>query len=308
MDRSRSSRGASPSRAVEPPRLPRVSRLVLRPNKKRTSPLVARLPRPREAVDACGRALRRGAPALVTIAALSLIAGGLAFGHRFLTTSHRFAISEVEVHGSTVLTADEVRELLPIHRGDNIFRASTGKAEAALVALPWIAGVDVRRELPHRIVVDVRERTAAAVVAADELYLVDAAGRPFKRAAVERGEGKGLPIVSGVPRDLYKTAPDEAAARVRRGLDVLAAWTAPADARPAPGEIAVEPSGTTVFTYDSAVAVRLGVAEGDVLAARLARFDATWSSLSPDERARARAIHVDNDTRTDLVTVSFRTN
>jgi cell division protein FtsQ len=155
----------------------------------------------------------------------------------------------------------------------------------------------------------VRERTAAAVVAADELYLVDAAGRPFKRAAVERGEGKGLPIVSGVPRDLYKTAPDEAAARVRRGLDVLAAWTAPTgDARPAAGEIAVEPSGTTVFTYDSAVAVRLGAAEGDALVARLARFDATWNSLSPEERARARAIHVDNDTRTDLVTVSFRTN
>jgi cell division protein FtsQ len=286
-----------------------VSRLVLRPNKKRTSPLVARLPRPREAVDACGRALRRGAPVLVTIAALSIIAGGLAFGHRFLTTSHRFAISEVEVRGSTVLTADEVRELLPFRRGDIIFRASTGKAEAALAALPWIAGVDVRRELPHRIVVDVRERTAAAVVAADELYLVDAAGRPFKRAAVERGEGKGLPIVSGVPRDLYKTAPDEAAARVRRGLDVLAAWSAPSDdARPAAGEIAIEPSGTTVFTYDSAVAVRLGAAEGDVLAARLARFDATWSSLSPEERARARAIHVDNDTRTDLVTVSFRTN
>jgi cell division protein FtsQ len=283
-----------------------VSRLVLRPNRKRTSPLVARLPRPREAVDACGRALRRGAPALVTIAALALIAGGLAFGHRFLTTSHRFAISEIEVHGSTVLTADEVRALLPIQRGDNIFRASTGRAEAALIALPWIAGVDVRRELPHRIVVDVRERTAAAVVAADELYLVDAAGRPFKRAAVERGEGKGLPIVSGVPRDLYKTAPDEAAARVRRGLDVLAAWTTPE--RPAAGEIAVEPSGTTVFTYDSAVAVRLGAAEGDALVARLARFDATWNSLSPEERARARAIHVDNDTRTDLVTVSFRTN
>jgi cell division protein FtsQ len=274
---------------------------------------VARLPRPREAADACGRALRRGAPALVTIAALALVASGLAFGHRFLTTSTRFAISEVEVRGSTVMTADEVRALLPIQRGDNIFRASMSDAERTLLGLPWIAGVDVRRELPHRIVVEVRERTAAAMVSADELYLVDAAGHPFKRAAVERGEGKGLPVVSGVPRGLYQTDPEEAAARVRRGLEVLAAWSAPdagtaASTRPAAGEIAIEPSGTTVFTYDTAVAVRLGAAEGETLGARLARFDATWSSLSPDERTRARAIHVDNDTRTDLVTVSFRTN
>jgi cell division protein FtsQ len=274
---------------------------------------VARLPRPREAVDACGRALRRGAPALVTIAALALVASGLAFGHRFLTTSTRFAISEVEVRGSTVMSADEVRALLPIQRGDNIFRASTSDAERTLLGLPWIAGADVRRELPHRIVVEVRERTAAAMVSAEELYLVDAAGHPFKRAAVERGEGKGLPVVSGVPRGLYQTDPEEAAARVRRGLEVLAAWSAPdagatASARPAAGEIAIEPSGTTVFTYDTAVAVRLGAAEGETLGARLARFDATWSSLSPEERTRARAIHVDNDTRTDLVTVSFRTN
>ncbi|HUQ02970.1 MAG TPA: FtsQ-type POTRA domain-containing protein [Kofleriaceae bacterium] len=268
------------------------------------------MPRPREAVDACGRALRRSAPALVTIAALALVASGLAFGHRFLTTSTRFAISEVEIHGSTVMTADEVRALMPFQRGDNIFRASTGAAERTLLALPWVAGVDVRRELPHRIVVQVRERTPAAVVAADELYLVDAAGHPFKRAAVERGEGKGLPIVSGVPRDLYQTDPEEAAARVRRGLEILAAWSAPenANSRPAAGEIAVEPSGTTVFTYDTAVAVRLGAAEGETLVARLARFDATWNALSTDERMRARAIHVDNDTRTDLVTVSFRTN
>lgn len=281
---------------------------MLRPNRKRTSPLVARMPRPREAVDACGRALRRSAPALVTIGALALIASGLAFGHRFLTTSHRFAISEVEVRGSTVLAADEVRALLPIQRGDNIFEAKTGAAERALLALPWVAGVDVRRELPHTIVVELRERTAAAVVSADDLYLVDAAGHPFKRAAVERGEGEGLPVVSGVPRDLYTKAPEEAAARVRRGLEVLAAWTAPGDVRPAAGEVSVEAAGTTVFTYDTAVAVRLGDAAGDALVARLARFDATWNSLSDDERTRARAIHVDNDTRTDLVTVSFRTN
>ncbi len=305
MERSRSPRGTTP-RAVDQARIPRVSRLVLRPNRKTTQPLVARLLRPRDAIEGCGRALRRAAPALATVAVLATIGGGLALGHHFLTTSPRFAIAHIEVRGSTVLSADEVRALLPISRGDNVFRVSTGAAEGTLRALPWVAAAAVRRELPHRIVVELRERTPAAVVAADDLYLVDAGGHPFKRAAIERGEGQGLPVVSGVSRELYASAPDEAAARVRRGLAVLAAWTA--IPRPAAGEVAVDGRGATVFTYDAAIAIRLGAAEGAVLAARLARFDATWSALSPDERARARAIHVDNDTRTDLVTVSFRTN
>lgn len=308
MDRSRSSRGTTPPRVTELPRIPRVSRLVLRPNRKRTSPLVARLPSAREACDACGRALRRAAPTLAVLAVLATIAGGLALGHRFLTTSRRFAVADIDVRGSSVLTADELRALLPIRRGDNVFKAATGDAERTLRALPWVASARVRRELPHTIVVEVTERKAAAVVAADELYLVDAAGRPFKRAALDRGEGKGLPVVSGVPRELYGRAPDEAAARVRRGLDVLAAWSQAPGSRPAAGEVAVDGRGATVFTYDDAVAVRLGAAEGDELHARLARFDAAWTALGPDERARARAIHVDNDTRTDLVTVSFRTN
>lgn len=288
---------------------------MLRPNRRRTSPLVARLPRPGEALDACGRALRRSGPTLAVLAVIAAVAGGLVLGHRFLTTSRRFAVADIEVRGSTVLTADEVRALLPITRGDNVFRAATGDAEDTLRALPWVASARVRRELPHTIVVEIEERTPAALVAADDLYLVDAHGRPFKRAALDRGEGKGLPVVSGVPRDLYTRAPDEAAARVRRGLAVLRAWNGAAVAateagttRPAAGEVAVDGRGATVFTYDDAVAVRLGAAEGDELIARLARFDTAWNALGPDERSRARAIHVDNDTRTDLVTVSFRTN
>ena len=43
----------------------------------------------------------------------------------------------------------------------------------------------------------------------------------------------------------------------------------------------------------------------DALAGHLARFDAVWAALSPDERRRLRTMRVDNDTRTDLVTVSF---
>ena len=65
--------------------------------------------------------------------------------------------------------------------------------------------------------------------------------------------------------------------------------------------------GATLFTYDDAVAVRVGDAAGLELTTRLRRFDAAWAAMSADERRRARAVHVDSDTRSDLVTVSFAT-
>jgi cell division protein FtsQ len=303
MDRSRSTTAATPATAGAP-RLPTSSRLVLRPNKRRRGPI--RLPRPRVVVEACGRALRRAAPSLLAVLAVGAVGGGAWGVHHWLTTSPRFAVATIAVRGSHVLSDDEVRELLPFHAGDNVFSVDTGAAERALAAEPWIARARVTRHLPRTVTVDVTERTPAAVVAADGLYLVDAAGRPFKRAELARGEGEGLPVVTGVPRPLFASAPDEAAARVQHALAVLAAWTT-GGARPAVGEVRVDQHGATLFTFDDAVAVRVGDADGAELATRLRRFDAAWAALSPDEQRRARAVHVDSDTRRDLVTVSFAT-
>ena len=279
---------------------------MLRRNKRRPSPFITRLPRPRAVVEACGRALRRSAPPLLALAAVGAVVGGVYGAHHFLTHSPRFAVATITVRGSHVLTADEVRDLLPFQVGDNVFSVDSGAAERALLAEPWVAGANVRRQLPRTVVIEVTERTPAAVVAADGLYLVDAGGRPFKRADVEHGEGEGLPVLSGVPRPMFTTAPEQAAARVRRGLEVLGAWT-DGGARPPIGEVRLDHHGATLYTYDDAVAVRVGDAAGLMLTDRLRRFDAAWAALSPDERLRARAIHVDDDTRGDLVTVSFAT-
>lgn len=305
MDRSRSTTTTAPAGQVAP-RVPRNSRIVLRANKRRPSPFITRLPRPGVVVEACGRALRRSAPALVALIGVGAVAGGVWATHHFFTTSPRFAVATIAVRGSHVLSDDQVRELLPFRMGDNVFSVDTSAAERALAAEPWVAKARVKRHLPRTVTVDITERTPAAVVAADGLYLVDADGRPFKRADVAHGEGEGLPVLSGVPRPLFSSAPDQAAARVKRGLDVLGAW-ADGAARPAIGEVRVDHHGATLFTYDDAVAVRLGDAAGVELSARLRRFDAAWAALSPDERRRTRAIHVDSDTRGDLVTVSFAT-
>ena len=92
MARSRSTNTPAPATPAAP-RVPRSSRIVLRANKRRRGSFVTRLPRPRAIAEACGRALRRSAPAMVGLVAVGAVAGGVWATHHWLTHSPRFAIS-----------------------------------------------------------------------------------------------------------------------------------------------------------------------------------------------------------------------
>jgi len=291
--------------------VPSESRLTLgsprRNNRRRSASLRARLPElrrlPRGLADACGRALRRGAPALLVVAIAGAVGAGGFYGYRFLTTSPRFAIAAIEIRGTRTLSSEQLLARLPVAIGQNIFQADLDAIEAAVEGEAWVAGATVSRRLPRTIEIDVREREAAAVVSLGELYLADAAGMVFKRARLDDGEGAGLPIVSGLDRDAYAADPKDAATRVRDALATLDGWSA--TPRPRIGELRLDGDRQTLFTYDDAIAIRLGATAGARLDARLATFDAAWAALTPDERGRARAIHLDQATRPDHVTVAF---
>jgi cell division protein FtsQ len=299
MDRSRRL-GASGARPGTSP--PASSRLTVRKHKNRRRPgsVWSRLPKPAVIADACGRALRRSLPAVAAVAAIAALGGGVWAAHRWITRSPRFAITAITVTGAHRVDPDELRAALPIHPGDNVFVGLAGVVRAAR-ANPWIAAIDVHRVLPHTIAIELREHVPAAVVELGELYLVDAAGHPFKRAALDTGEADGLPIVTGIGRATYAANPEAAAVTVREAIAAWGSWRAAA--RPAIGEVHVDPHGAiTLHTYDQAIAIQLG-ALGAELGSRMHTFDTAWAGLSEAERARARAIHL--DARPDHVTVAF---
>jgi cell division protein FtsQ len=292
--------GANGARTAPPPAS---SRLTLRRtrNRRRPGTLWSRLPRPAAIADACGRAVRRALPAAAALAVLAVVGGGLWSGYRWVTRSPRFAITQIAITGAHRVDPDALRARLPIQIGDNAF---TGLAEVARVvrAEPWVAAAEVRRQLPHTVAIELRERVAAALVELGELYLVDAGGRPFKRAALEAGEGDGLPVLTGLGRAAFAADPAAAAAVVRDALDALERWRGGTQ-RPAIAEVHLDPHGAvTLHTRSPAIAIQLGATGGEA-GARIRAFDTAWAGLSPDERARTRAIHL--DTRPDHVTVAF---
>jgi cell division septal protein FtsQ len=307
MDRSRrgNGSGAGDSKPISPEReLPTTSRLTVRKaatkalkNRRRPASLWSRVPAPRaiaagsaRIANACGRMVRRSLPVIGAGLAVIALGVGALLGYRFVTTSDRFAITEIQVTGTSRVPADDLRAALPVAIGDNVFSANLDEIIAAARRQPWIASADARRVLPHTIVIDVREHEAFGVAALDEtLYLVDAEGRPFKKL---EGDGDNLPIVTGLTRSGYRRDPDGTAAAIASAVATVERWRADPQ-RPAIGEAHVDAHrALTLRTYDGAIAIgmgALGAADAD-LVARIDAFDAAWAELEQPLRARARRI------------------
>ena len=117
-----------------------------------------------------------------------------------------FAVNDVIVRGHARLAPDEIRTLAGIEPGISIWDVDCRAAEERLRARPWILAATVRRELPHRVVIQLREERPVAILAVARgrsdpaLYFVARHGRLF---GVARGDARDFPFITGLaPADL----------------------------------------------------------------------------------------------------------
>jgi hypothetical protein len=113
---------------------------------------------------------------------------------RYCKDHRYFAVREVDIEGLERLDASKVRMWLGMVEGSSIWQASPQVLEARLEAQAAIASADVRRLLPDRLRVTVRERRPRAILRTDSGYfLIDQSGVVLDSANDTAGE---LPIVS----------------------------------------------------------------------------------------------------------------
>jgi cell division protein FtsQ len=242
------------------------------------------------------RAVARAFPALGAAAGIALAAALL---WRFAVLGDLLRIREIRFEGLSRATADELLELSPVQRGDHLFLCDTDLLAASLRRHPWVASVEVERELPRTLVVRVAERRAAALVDLGGLYLVDATGEVFKRATP--GDGLDLPVVTGIGREAWIERREEVEPLLSAALALLARWTERGFDRTEPvSEIHIDPDfGTTLWTGGDGLEIRLG--HGD-LPEKLERLERVLAAVAAD-RERAQVLHLDNRRRPDWVTV-----
>lgn len=153
-------------------------------------------------VDFGDRRLRRRRRLRALLIALAVIAAGAVTWILFF--SSLLAVSSVRVVGAEGAQADQVLAAAGVPIGTPLVRLDTSAAQAGVVGLPWVAGVEVRRGWPNEVVLAVTVRqpiaglagTASAVDASGAVF--DAVGPLLTGLPTVRADGVGLQVAMGV--------------------------------------------------------------------------------------------------------------
>jgi cell division protein FtsQ len=243
--------------------------------------------------------LLRGLTAITAVAVLVAVLGLL---ERHLKTSKSFAIEQVDVTGNEQLTHAQVLKAARLEVGQNVFAVGPELARKNLLAEPWIESATVRRRLPGRFTIEVRERHAVALLASGPLQLVSDEGVAFK--PLEQNDPSDLPVISGLDPNLRTQDEQALSSALLDAVALLHAYQDAGLARREPiSEIHVENDRSlSLFVGSDAMYVRLGKPP---FRQKLERMREVLARLAKD-KARAAYVYLDNQRRQDRVTARLR--
>ncbi len=134
--------------------------------------------------------------ALCLTGAVGVTVALMIFAYFSVITSSFFQMEKTVITGCVKTTDQEVLALSGVQPKQNLLSFNTGKVERRIEANPWIEQARVHSEFPGKLVIDVRERKAVALMRKDQtLYLVDEQANPFKK--LDENESAELPILTG---------------------------------------------------------------------------------------------------------------
>lgn len=227
--------------------------------------------------------------------ALALAGGGSVYlASHLLENSDMMPVRSIAVEGASELRAAEIRAFAEVRMGTPTFRLDLDDVARKVREHPFVATATVRRVPPDGIEIQVTERSAVAVVAAKWLYLVDAQGVPFKKAAP--GDGLDLPVITGLSIDDFEDGPPEL---LLQALSALQAYDEAGAKGGAAQELNVEPGRGVSLVLPDRLRVVLGMGEYP--------RKMTWLSASLEalkaRKVAAQIIHLNDEQRPQRVPV-----
>ncbi len=145
----------------------------------------------------------------------------------------RFAIAQIHVENNGVLTPAQVAQFAGLRTGQNIFAVDLREVRRSLELIPLVRRVEVRRELPQRLIIRMEERVAVARLQPanrelrDGAFYVDRAGvvmKPvrFATGPVIQPQSVGpVPLLIGVTfHDMQVGRPVESE-QIYRALELI---------------------------------------------------------------------------------------
>ena len=142
--------------------------------------------------------LRRAWKVARVVAVLGVALYGGWRGTALVLGAPALQVARVTVRGNERLSTGEVRAIVDGLKGQNILTVELAEWRRRLMTSPWVEDVTLRRMLPSRVDVAIRERRPLGIGrVAGTLYLVDAHGVVIDEYGPKYGDFD-LPIIDGL--------------------------------------------------------------------------------------------------------------
>jgi cell division protein FtsQ len=217
---------------------------------------------------------------LPLVAALAVAVLSWPFARDVVRHHSYFAVHEVTVRASGRLDAEVIRAAAGIEPGTSIWDVDCTGVEARLARVPWVRSARVRRQLPDRVVLSVRQYRPSAILAlvgtASPFYYVAANGRIF--ATVGTGDARDLPYLTGLREDDLGGREAFGPRAIRRALGLLRLVARDRQGLGEVSEVRIDRTrGLTLLPVRPTVPIELGWGQYEAKIGRLEEVLALWS-------------------------------
>lgn len=113
--------------------------------------------------------LRRRKVFLARLFLLTLLATLI---YLFLFKTSIFNIRDIVVEGNNKMTYNEIVQVSGFSRGENIFKIDKKVGKRALMELPYIKSIKVKRRIPKKIIIEVEERESIAAISFNDSFIL----------------------------------------------------------------------------------------------------------------------------------------
>ena len=147
------------------------------------------------------RRLAIGFYAVVGVAALLFTSVLFIFVYDVITQCDYFKAKSLKIEGMQRLSQNQIIEAARLKKGMNVLDVNLAMVRRRLLAQPWIADAEIRREIPAALHIKVREHSPLAIIDLGRKFLLNENGRVFKEWT--DNDPVNLPLVSGLaPSDI----------------------------------------------------------------------------------------------------------
>jgi cell division protein FtsQ len=207
-----------------------------------------------------------------------LMSAALAHSYHALLDLPWLSVEEVEINGLQRLERQEVLSTLALPQPSSVLKIRTVLLAGRLESHPWIESAIVRIDPPRRVVTEIVERRAVAMVYGKGFFLVDAHGRLFLEVKTEAYPnlplitglaGAGLKLGDSLPEDAFQSLSNLLVA-----LERAKSWLPVQSLSELKWQ---DGDGITLFTTRGAIPIHLG---GEPFEEKLRRLQSILKILS----------------------------